>query len=230
MAHNYDLAEFKEKFEKVKEMGFVKARRSGPTGVGHTLEQLLGMTENNIALPDLGEVELKGKRLNSSSMITLFTFNRKAWKMKPLDAVKTYGSLDKNGRLGLYYTMSPTPNGAGLFLHVESETISVRHISGQILAEWKMEDLTKRFLQKIPAFVLVTAKSEERDGVEWFSYTRAQIVHGTTPNILQEQIAAGNILVDLRLHDQVTRARNHGTAFRVKEKNLSQIFGFVEEI
>ena len=230
MAHNYDLTEFKEKFEKVKAIGFVKALRKGPTGVGHTLEQLLGMTENNIALPDLGEVELKGKRINSGSMITLFTFNRKAWKMKPLDAVKAYGSLDKNARLGLYYTLSPIPNGAGLFLHVEPEAISVRHIAGQVVAEWQIEDLTRRFKQKIPAFVLASAISEERDGVEWFRYTRAQIVYGTTPNILQEQIAAGNIVVDLRLHDQGTRARNHGTAFRVKEKNLSQIFSFVEEI
>ena len=55
MAHNYDIAEFKEGFEKVKARGFVKALRGGPTGVGHTLEQLLGMKENNIALPDLGE-------------------------------------------------------------------------------------------------------------------------------------------------------------------------------
>ena len=51
-------------------------------------------------------------------MTTLFTFNKKAWKMPPLDAVRRYGSPDKDGRLGIYYTMDLVPNSAGLFLSV----------------------------------------------------------------------------------------------------------------
>jgi len=95
------ITQFKKAFEELKKKGWVESRRRGPTGVGHTLEQLIGLEENNIALPDLGKVELKAHRAKSSSMITLFTFNRKAWKMKPLDAVRKYGTPDKNGRLGL---------------------------------------------------------------------------------------------------------------------------------
>ena len=135
MAKQIGLIEFKKTFAKIKQRGWVQSRRRGPTGVGHTLEQLLGLTENNIAVPDLGEVELKAHRLGSSSMLTLFTFNRKVWKMKPLEAIRQYGTPDANGRLGLYFTMSRAPNSAGLFLQVEAETVSVRHISGQVLAE-----------------------------------------------------------------------------------------------
>jgi len=121
------IEKFIKKFEVLKKKGFIKTHRKGPTGIGHTLEQELGMKENNIALPDIKGAELKAHRIDSSSMITLFTFNNKCWVMKPLDAVKKYGSKDQTGRIGLYYTMGLTPNSAGLFLDIEDDKISVRH-------------------------------------------------------------------------------------------------------
>lgn len=230
MAHSYDLAGFQQKFEALKKRGYVRSHRVGPTGVGHTLEQELGMTENNIATPDLGEVELKARRVNSGSMVTLFTFNRKVWQVKPLYTVQTYGTPDKDKRLGLYYTMSRTPNAKGLFLHIEEDTISVRHIDGETIAIWNLGELATRFMQKIPAVIVVSALSEMRDDREWFSYTRAQLLYGTSEDILREQILAGNVVLDLRLHERVTSARNHGTAFRAHEDKLSHLFRNVEEL
>jgi hypothetical protein len=224
------LAEFREAFARIKQAGYVRSTRTGPTGVGHTFETLLGLEEDNIALPDLGEVEVKARRVNSTSMVTLFTFNKKAWIMKPLEAVKKYGTLDRSGRQGLYFTMARTPTSTGLFLHIEEEFISVRHVSGEIVARWNLEQLVNQFIKKLPALVLVSALSEVRDGIEWFTYTRAQLLTGTSPDILREQILAGNVLVDLRLHDQSTRARNHGTGFRAREDKLSLIFKTVAEL
>ncbi|MDZ7343983.1 MAG: MvaI/BcnI family restriction endonuclease [candidate division KSB1 bacterium] len=82
------LSEFINAFGALKAKNWVKSERRGPTGIGHTLEKLIGLPENNIASPDLGTIELKAHRINSNSMITLFTFNRKVWKMKPLEAIK----------------------------------------------------------------------------------------------------------------------------------------------
>jgi len=59
--------------QKIKEMGFVQSHRRGSTGIGKTLEDLLGITENNIAGPDFSVFELKAGRKNSTSMLTLFT-------------------------------------------------------------------------------------------------------------------------------------------------------------
>ena len=224
------IKEFSKKFSHLKQSGWIKSERKGPTGIGHTLEKSLGLTENNIALPDLGKIELKSHRINSSSMITLFTFNRKAWKMNPLEAIRQYGSPDENGRLGIYYTMSRTPNSNGLFLHIEDDAISVRHISGNILAEWNLENLEKRFKQKVPALILVSAFSEVRGGTEWFKFERAQLLKGTTVDIIHNQILSGNILVDLRLHDKVTSARNHGTGFRAHENKLPLLFETIHEL
>lgn len=224
------LDEFRERFTEIKRMGWIPSKRRSNTGVGYTLEALLGIEENNIALPDFGTVELKSHRINSTSMVTLFTFNRNVWKTNPLQAVRKYGTRDKNGRLGLYFTMSPTPTSTGLFLHIEPESISVRHISGEVIAEWSLDALAQQFMQKMPALVLVSALSENRGDIEYFNYTSARLLEGTSPEILREQILAGNVLVDLRVHDRPTSARNRGTGFRARKNRLPLLFSSIREL
>lgn len=224
------IEEFIQAFHQLKEKGWIRSERRGPTGIGFTLEKQLGITENNIALPDLGEVELKAHRIHSPTMITLFTFNRKVWRVNPLQAIRKYGTPDAQGRLGLYFTMSRTPNSAGLFLYIEENAISVRHISGEILAEWQLSALAKRFHQKIPALILVSAFTEIRNSEEWFLFDRAQLLSGTSPQILRNQLLAGNVLVDLRLHDKITSARNHGTGFRAYIDKLPLLFQSVRDL
>ena len=225
------LEETVQKLSEIKKMGYVRTHRRGPTGVGKTLEELLAIEENNISAPDLDQIELKAQRDNHTGLTTLFTFNRKAWKMKQLDAIKRYGSRDKNGRLGLYYTMGRTPNSAGLLLVVEHEAISVRHYDGTIVASWELSEIERRFQEKVKSILLVKARVEERGGVEHFHYYRARLLSGgATQSILRDQFRSGKLFLDLRLHDKGTRARNHGTGFRVNMKNIENFYPKVEEI
>lgn len=69
----YTLEDFIREYRKIKEMGWIRTHRAGPTGVGKTLEDLLGIEENNHDAPDFGEYELKSCRVNSQSMLTMFT-------------------------------------------------------------------------------------------------------------------------------------------------------------
>ncbi len=209
-----EIEEFKKKFQELKNRGFIKSLRKGPTGIGYTFERLLGLNENNLALPDIKNVEIKTHRENSNSMITLFTFNKRVWKINPLEAIKKYGSYDNNGRLGMYYTMSLTPNSAGLFLTVNHEQISIQHSSGEVIAAWQLSVLEKRFLEKIPMLLFISAHTEERDSIEYFHFYRGQLMSGTSQELLSELFKTGNLLVDVRLHDKKTMARNHGTGFR----------------
>ena len=62
-----------DSLKKIKKAGFVKTHRSGNTGIGKTLEDLLGIKENNIPGPNGEKIELKSARANASSMLTLFT-------------------------------------------------------------------------------------------------------------------------------------------------------------
>ena len=126
--------------------------------------------------------------------------------------------------------MSPKPTSTGLFLYIEGEAISVRHISGEVIAEWSLDALAQQFMRKLPALVLVSALSEMRGDIEYFNYTGARLLEGTSPEILREQILAGNILVDLRLHDRPTSARNRGTGFRARKNKLPFLFSSMTEL
>lgn len=224
------LEEIRNELYQIKSLGYVKTRRRGPTGIGHTLEQLLGIEENNISDPDLGDIEIKAQREQHTGLITLFTFNRKAWKMKPLEAVKKYGSLDRKGRQGLYYTMGLTPNSAGLFLYVGQDSVSVRSIDGSLIAEWELGEIERRFNNKVKNILLVKAKVEERDGIEHFLFNRAKLLSGgATKSIIRNQFEAEQLLLDLRLHDKGTSARNHGTGFRMNARDLENFYQNVEE-
>ena len=62
-----------EKLKEIADMGWVPNTRHGNAGgVGNTLEDLLGIKENNLPLPNAAEWELKTRRITSSSLTTLF--------------------------------------------------------------------------------------------------------------------------------------------------------------
>lgn len=229
-----ELTELVQKLKGVKNKGWIQTMRTGPTGVGYTLESCLDIEENNFSIPDVGNIELKARRENSSSMITLFTFNKRVWKMNPLDAVQKYGVQDKDPakkRLGMYYTMSVEPNDVGLFLHISKEVISVKSIGGDVIAEWDLNEIVKKFLEKVSNVLLVTARSEIRDEVEYFLYDSAVLLSGgTNLDLLRQQFQNGHLMLDLRLHEKKTRARNHGTAFRVKLQHLEKLYKDIQTI
>ncbi len=62
-----------EKLKEISAMRFVpNARKGNAGGIGNTLEDLLGIKENNLPIPNAAEWELKAQRLNSTSLTTLF--------------------------------------------------------------------------------------------------------------------------------------------------------------
>jgi hypothetical protein len=72
------ISEFKDKFKHIRDIGFVRTKCAGATGIGgYTLESLLGISKNNSANPDIEGTELKVHRTNVGGLITLFTFNNK---------------------------------------------------------------------------------------------------------------------------------------------------------
>jgi hypothetical protein len=61
------------KLRKIASLGWIpNARHNNHGGIGNTLEDLLGIKENNLPIPNAAEWELKTQRLNSASLCTLF--------------------------------------------------------------------------------------------------------------------------------------------------------------
>jgi len=69
----YTKEELNSKLKELAEMGRVPNKRFGNHGgVGNTLEDYLGIEENNLPIPNASEWELKTQRAETSSLITLF--------------------------------------------------------------------------------------------------------------------------------------------------------------
>lgn len=78
----------------IRKMGWIENRRPGNDGgVGNTLEDLLGVTENNLPIPNAAEWELKTQRMDTSSLATLFHMEPSptAYKFVPQILLPHYG-------------------------------------------------------------------------------------------------------------------------------------------
>ena len=83
-----------EEFRKIRNMKWVPNARPGNAGgIGNTLEDLLGIKENNLPIPDAAEWELKCQRANTTSLTTLFHMepSPRAIKFVPLVFLRKYG-------------------------------------------------------------------------------------------------------------------------------------------
>jgi len=79
---------------KIRELGWIpNARQGNVGGVGNTLEDLLGIQENNLPIPNAAEWELKCQRAESSSLTTLFHMepSPRALKFVPKMLLPKYG-------------------------------------------------------------------------------------------------------------------------------------------
>lgn len=74
--------------------GWIENKRGRNNGaVGNTLEDLLGIPENNLPIPNAAEWELKAQRTNTSSLVTLFHMepSPRALKVVPNLLLPKYG-------------------------------------------------------------------------------------------------------------------------------------------
>lgn len=90
------------KFHDIYNMGWIENKRGRNDGaVGNTLEDLLGIPENNLPIPNASEWELKAQRANTSSLLTLFHMepSPRALGVVPNLLLPKYGwSLDGTGK------------------------------------------------------------------------------------------------------------------------------------
>lgn len=82
----------------IRKKGWIKNTRHGNVGgIGNTLEDLLGIEENNLPIPNATEWELKCQRGNTSSLTTLFHMepSPRALKFVPQIFLLKYGWVHK---------------------------------------------------------------------------------------------------------------------------------------
>ena len=231
------LPELHQLLQELNEVGFVQSERKGPTGIGHTLEEWLGVSENNLPIPDIGgRVEIKATRSTTNNLITLFTFNKSAWKQPQADIINRWGYFDEGrDRHALYSTVSASEaNSQGLqvILPEGADTISVMDAATEeVLASWDLFHIVGKFMTKFERLLLVHADSRKAEGTEEFHYNAASLLTEPSAQTFRRSFLSGKALNDIRMHLRSTGSvRNHGTGFRVHEHDLPSLFGKIDSL
>lgn len=219
--------------KEIKGMGFVESRRRGDTGIGKTLEDLLGITENNIAGPDFGTFELKSGRKNSVSMLTLFTKSPQPYGINK-ELLRVFGYESRKRAFDdkeLHVTVdSIRPNSVGLKLIVKSNRLYIGNNRG-VEAYYDENRLRDAFERKYHRLIYVSAEHRRRGGIESFWFNEAYLLDGFSFRNFSKLIREGKIKVDIRIgHYPDGRVHDHGTAFRVLPRYLPECFDRIERI
>jgi len=252
---NYN--EFLNRIKEIKRMGYVKSHRRGDTGIGKTLEDLLGITENNIAGPDFSVYELKSGRKDSSSMLTLFTkapmpkgANKKLLEtfgyrqrkeprdtgQKKLANYMDFEIEEREEEVGikekeLHVTVDATKeNSVGLILKIVDNRIYIAN-DKNVEAFYEESVLKEAFENKYAKLIYVSASRKEEDNTEYLWFDEAYLLEGFSFKRFSELVEEGIIKLDLRIgHYPDGRTHDHGTGFRVLPKYLPQCFQKIEKI
>ncbi|MCL2255923.1 MAG: MvaI/BcnI family restriction endonuclease [Firmicutes bacterium] len=236
------LETFIEKFKKIKEQGWVKTHRSGTTGIGKTLEDLLGIDENNIQGPDYGTFELKSMRANAGSMLTLITKSpdeppraNTLLRLKFGYSSAAYG----NDAKVLHSTLStnrysPNPLGYKLKIACDDNHIMIVSLdSAQVKAveaKWEIEKLIFKMDKKLGGqFIYVIAESRGAGANEEFHFTEAFLLNGFSSSGIIKLVREGKILIDLRIGQYNSgknkgKTHDHGTGFRIFPRDYIHLF------
>lgn len=224
------LKQLTKKLLEIKKMGFVKTHRLNDTGIGKTLEDLLGLKENNFRLPDIGEIELKAKRIESESMLTIAT---KSPEPKGVNRVlfEKCKYKDKEG----YYNLHSTAYGSrfnpqGFKVAVEDGKLVLKNRK-RIEAYWPLsifDDVLKSKSNKI-VLVFAETKGERRTKTESFHYTEAYFLCNLNINKFEKAIRQSKLKVDIRVGAYRSGSRkgqyhDHGTAFRINKRDFLHLF------
>jgi len=226
-----------QKLKKINKMGWVRTHRSGYTGIGKTLEDLLGITENNIPGPNAAMIELKSARRNGSSMLTLFTKSPLPPHANSILLKKFgYPSTTKQKTKRLETTVNAKnfnkiKGKKGFKLSIKKDRVNLITTSNEIVGYWDKETLKNSFERKLPKLLYVKADSQGKGPNEKFWFNEAWLLSGFDFNNFVKLLKDGVILVDIRIGQYPDgKPHDHGTGFRIFPDKLDLCFSHRQKI
>lgn len=201
------------------------------TGIGRTIETMLGISQNSSTAPDYKGIELKSHREKRSSKKNVLFTQTPNWNLSKLksgrEIVALYGYDCGTGTKTYQNTVQcnqPNSQGLGLNLELVKELLELKHYGERVddVAVWALQKLHGRLNEKHHETFWISVENEFRNGKEYFRYS--SIEHTRNPIIPQFDILldAGIITVDLLL----SRPSGHGDtySFKIKKKGMPLLF------
>lgn len=229
------LTELLEKFDGIKERGWIDSLRVGDTGIGYTFETLLGIEENNDQQADFKGIEIKCKgtkegQHSTSTKLNLFQAGPNWMVDAPAkELIRILGKPGDDGLFTCYSQVTVTPNNLGLLLKIlqANEKIDLRK-STEALGYWTFPQLAKRLAEKHSRAAFVKARVRHTKTKSQYSYE--ELVYCDRPSIdrFVNLVADRNIVFEFTMSEKPGgKIRNHGYPWRlVRAEFLDQLFSF----
>jgi hypothetical protein len=228
------IEDFLRKFDQISARRFVPTRRSGHTGVGHTLETLLGLVENNDPGADFRGIEVKAWRTTphrSSRRRPMNLFLKEPrWldNGTAADRIRSFGYRNHDGRPAWYQSITCRENSGGLRLQRDDGAAALLLLDeADAIGYWPYAVLAHRLTEKHDQAVFVGADARGRSESEEFWYR--SVVWCCHPSVdrLLRIVDEGDVVVELRMHiGRTDSVRNHGTAFRIRKNRIRDLYKF----
>ena len=240
---NYSLVETEllRKLKAIEAAGFVRSTTNAASGVGDTLEKLLGISRNSSKNPDYKGIEIKASRRNNPNQTqrsVLFSMVPK-WGISELkngaEILETYGYLSPaTKQVELYVTVKHQPNRQGLFLDLDAKNglIVNEHQSNgtrKPVVSWKLNELQEELSKKHKQTFWVKAKNRPDSGHEYFHYfevmaTASPFVSYFGPLVLSNQISMDYTLSTKLRPSGAPFARDHGYLWKIANNSFDSLF------
>lgn len=224
-----------EKLKNISSQGFIKTLRRGDTGIGFTLETLLGIKANSSSKPDYRGIELKSSRSRSrnGNRITIFS-KVPNWKNSRLkgsrDILNERGYFDeKKNRRQLFHTFSCiSPNSLNMMLNLNKGILFQDYIEADKIThdvQWEMHILQQSLKEKHAETFWVYADVSGCGDDEKFHYVKAKYTAGADPLKLDILLQSGGITVDYTITERPNgSAKDQGYLFKIKPEDLELMF------
>lgn len=220
-----------------------RSTTNADSGVGDTLERLLGISRNSNKAPDFHGIEIKAKRIGGrggkgpTGKTSLFSLSPN-WEISAcknaLEILDAVGYVSQStGRRALQVTVSTSKNAQGLYFDTREDAALVRTLVQQEsldreIVSWRRSDLEEALAHKHAITCWVGAKSEVENDWEYFRYIRAEITPAPLISNFGPLVETGQITMDFTITEKVgpagLRTRDHGYLWRVSEANRKALF------
>lgn len=239
-----EIKELNKKFNKIKNMNYVKSIKKGYGGIGDTFEYLLGKEKSDFSIPDYKNFEIKTKRTYSKSSMSLFCAVPDGKDLFEIERLrKTYGYPDKEIRTAqvLYavvYGNKLSPMGAKYFFKLQVDKkeekvfLCIYNRNMELLEKkvyWTFKLLEERLYCKLKYLMLVNAWDKKIENDVYYKYYKAEYYGLKDFNTFIDLIDKGYISVTLRVSVYRGEYRhglpaNHGTSFGIKLEHLPKLY------
>lgn len=242
-----------DQFKTISTSGWISNYRSTSSGnAGNILEDLLGIEENNLPLPDAGEYEIKCQRIKATptSLLTLFHSEPEPRDLKVVPfLVQNFGwkpTVWKSNYSPDELSFRQTINGLtfsdrGFKVRVDRENERVNvifdrsqvsnknkpwadQIDSEICPYWSFPDLNEKIHAKLKNMFYVLALTKVDSGNEVYKYGDVTELCGCSFDRFIEQIERGHVLIDFNART----GHNHGTSFRIRQNRVPDLYDVVQ--